>query len=49
VGGASLDFYPFVIEYKLEIFKNDPWGKKHNIQKQEIVFMDSFNCELYLF
>jgi hypothetical protein len=47
VGGASLDFYPYyVIEYKLEISKNDPSGKKHNIQNQEIVIVDAFNGEL---
>ena len=36
------------MEYKLEISKNDPWGKKHNIQNQEIVFVDAFNGELLL-
>ncbi len=47
MGGASLDFYPYyVIEYKLEISKNDPSGKKHNIQNQEIVIVDAFNGEL---
>ena len=48
VRGASLDFYPYdVIEYKLDISKNDPWGKKHNIQNQEIVIMNAFNGELF--
>lgn len=32
--------------YKLEISKNDPSGKKHNIQNQEIVIVDAFNGEL---
>jgi hypothetical protein len=47
VGGASLDFYPYsVIEYKLEMSKNDPSGKKHNIQNREMVNVDAFNGEL---
>ena len=47
VGGASLDFYPYyVIEYKQEISKNDPAGKKHNIQNREIVIVGTFNGEL---
>ena len=47
MGGASLDFYPYyVIEYKLEMSKNDPSGKKHNIQNREMVIVDAFNGEL---
>ena len=47
MGGASLDFYPYyVIEYKLEMSKNDPSGKKHNIQNREIVIVGTFNGEL---
>ncbi|MGH9977455.1 MAG: hypothetical protein ACRD8Z_16730, partial [Nitrososphaeraceae archaeon] len=32
--------------YKLEMPKNDPSGKKHNIQNQEIFFVNGFNGEL---
>ena len=47
VGGASLDFYHYyVIEHKLEMSKNDPLGKKHNIQNREMVIVDAFNGEL---
>jgi hypothetical protein len=44
VTGANLDFYPYyVIEYKLEMSKNDPSGKKHNIRNREMVIVDAFN------
>jgi hypothetical protein len=34
------------LSIKLDISKNGPWGKKHNIQNQEIVIVDAFNGEL---
>jgi hypothetical protein len=49
VSGASLDFYPYyVFEYKIDISKNDPSGKKHNLQNQDVVIVNAFNGKLLL-
>ena len=47
ISKADLEFYPYyVIEYKIDIQRIDPSGKKHNLQNHEIVMVDASNAEL---
>lgn len=47
ISRADLEFYPYyVIEYKVDLQRIDPSGRKHNLQNQEEVIVDASNGEL---